>query len=80
MWGVTPSNRWDWKELRETISKTGVRNSLLVAPMPTASTSQILGNNVCFEPYSSYIYNRQALRFAFLYYVILSELLYYCPI
>ncbi|CAK8567834.1 unnamed protein product [Lathyrus sativus] len=61
MWGVTPSNRWDWEELRETISKTGVRNSLLVAPMPTASTSQILGNNVCFEPYTSYIYNRQAL-------------------
>ncbi|XP_058783271.1 ribonucleoside-diphosphate reductase large subunit-like [Vicia villosa] len=61
MWGVTPSTRWDWEELRKTMLKKGVRNSLLVAPMPTASTSQILGNNLCFEPYTSYIYNRQAL-------------------
>lgn len=64
MWGVTPSNRWDWDALRETISKKGVRNSLLVAPMPTASTSQILGNNECFEPYTSNIYSRRVLRFA----------------
>ena len=65
MWGVTPSNRWDWDALREMISKNGVRNSLLVAPMPTASTSQILGNNECFEPYTSNIYSRRVLRFAF---------------
>merc|ERR1712216_276516 len=49
MWGVTPTDRWDWTTLRADISKYGVRNSLLVAPMPTASTSQILGNNECFE-------------------------------
>ncbi|CAI8598800.1 unnamed protein product [Vicia faba] len=61
MWGSLPSNRWDWEELRKMLLKKGVRNSLLVAPMPTVSTSQILGNNVCFEPYTSYIYNRQAL-------------------
>ncbi|WJX47702.1 ribonucleotide-diphosphate reductase subunit rnr1 [Trifolium repens] len=61
MWGVTPSNLWDWGALREMISKTGVRNSLLVAPMPTASTSQILGNNECFEPYTYNIYNRRVL-------------------
>ncbi|KAB1200518.1 Ribonucleoside-diphosphate reductase large subunit [Morella rubra] len=60
MWGVTPSDRWDWNVLREMISKNGVRNSL-VAPMPTASTSQILGNNECFEPYTSNIYNRRVL-------------------
>ncbi|KAJ1429730.1 Ribonucleotide reductase large subunit, C-terminal [Sesbania bispinosa] len=61
MWGVMPSNRWDWDALREKISKKGVRNSLLVAPMPTASTSQILGNNECFEPYTSNIYSRRVL-------------------
>ncbi|KAK1264362.1 Ribonucleoside-diphosphate reductase large subunit [Acorus gramineus] len=61
MWDVTPSNRWDWDALREMISKNGVRNSLLVAPMPTASTSQILGNNECFEPYTSNIYSRRVL-------------------
>ncbi|WOK92724.1 hypothetical protein Cni_G01415 [Canna indica] len=61
MWNVTPSDRWDWTALREMISKNGVRNSLLVAPMPTASTSQILGNNECFEPYTSNIYNRRVL-------------------
>ncbi|KAK3043900.1 hypothetical protein RJ639_000599 [Escallonia herrerae] len=61
MWGVTPSDRWDWAVLREKISKNGVRNSLLVAPMPTASTSQILGNNECFEPYTSNIYSRRVL-------------------
>ncbi|XP_058076433.1 ribonucleoside-diphosphate reductase large subunit-like [Magnolia sinica] len=61
MWNVTPSDRWDWAALREMISKNGVRNSLLVAPMPTASTSQILGNNECFEPYTSNIYSRRVL-------------------
>ncbi|KAJ6412487.1 hypothetical protein OIU84_005523 [Salix udensis] len=61
MWGVTPSDRWDWDALREMISESGVRNSLLIAPMPTASTSQILGNNECFEPYTSNIYSRRVL-------------------
>ena len=61
LWGVAPSNRWEWDILREEISKYGVRNSLLVAPMPTASTSQILGNNECFEPYTSNIYSRRVL-------------------
>lgn len=61
MWGVTPSDMWDWDALREMISKSGVRNSLLTAPMPTASTSQILGNNECFEPYTSNIYSRRVL-------------------
>ncbi|PWA45438.1 ribonucleotide reductase 1 [Artemisia annua] len=61
MWGVTPSDLWDWSALRAMISKNGVRNSLLVAPMPTASTSQILGNNECFEPYTSNIYSRRVL-------------------
>jgi len=61
MWGVTPSDRWDWASLKADIKKNGVRNSLLVAPMPTASTSQILGNNECFEPYTSNIYSRRTL-------------------
>lgn len=62
MWGVTPeSGRWDWDDLRKSIKKHGVRNSLLLAPMPTASTSQILGNNECFEPYTSNIYTRRVL-------------------
>ncbi|KAF9951804.1 Ribonucleoside-diphosphate reductase large subunit, partial [Mortierella alpina] len=61
MWGVTPSDRWDWPQLRAQIAAHGVRNSLLVAPMPTASTSQILGNNECFEPYTSNIYTRRVL-------------------
>eukprot|EP00253_Pinus_taeda_P012078 PITA_12078 len=61
MWGVVPSDRWDWAGLRDMIAKHGVRNSLLVAPMPTASTSQILGNNECFEPYTSNIYSRRVL-------------------
>lgn len=61
MWGVTPSDRWDWAGLRAKIALHGVRNSLLVAPMPTASTSQILGNNECFEPYTSNIYTRRVL-------------------
>lgn len=61
LWGVTPSKRWDWDALRERVKKVGVRNSLLVAPMPTASTSQILGNNECFEPYTSNLYTRRTL-------------------
>ncbi|KAI9282820.1 ribonucleotide reductase [Umbelopsis sp. AD052] len=61
MWGVKPSDRWDWDTLRQSIAKHGVRNSLLVAPMPTASTSQILGNNECFEPYTSNIYTRRVM-------------------
>ena len=61
MWGVTPSNRWEWEILRDEVKQHGVRNSLLLAPMPTASTSQILGNNECFEPYTSNIYTRRVL-------------------
>jgi ribonucleoside-diphosphate reductase alpha chain len=61
LWNVTPSTRWDWTSLRERVKKTGLRNSLLVAPMPTASTSQILGNNECFEPYTSNLYTRRTL-------------------
>ena len=62
MWNVTPeSGRWDWEALRAKVKEHGVRNSLLVAPMPTASTSQILGNNECFEPYTSNIYARRVL-------------------
>lgn len=61
MWGVTPSNRWEWDVLKEEVIKHGVRNSLLLAPMPTASTAQILGNNECFEPYTSNIYTRRVL-------------------
>lgn len=61
MWGVEPSLRWDWYRLKDEVIKHGVRNSLLVAPMPTASTSQILGNNECFEPYTSNIYVRRVL-------------------
>ncbi|MBO9631893.1 MAG: ribonucleoside-diphosphate reductase subunit alpha [Chitinophagaceae bacterium] len=61
LWGVDPSLRWDWYTLKAEVMKHGVRNSLLVAPMPTASTSQILGNNECFEPYTSNIYVRRVL-------------------
>ena len=61
MWGVEPSDRWDWTGLKEQIKSSGLRNSLLLAPMPTASTSQILGNNECFEPYTANIYNRRTL-------------------
>jgi ribonucleoside-diphosphate reductase alpha chain len=69
MWGVTEedlSGRWDWKSLRNQVKKHGVRNSLLVAPMPTASTSQILGNNEAFEPYTSNIYTRRVLSGEFI--------------
>jgi ribonucleoside-diphosphate reductase alpha subunit len=61
MWDVSPSDRWNWNQLKEDILKYGVYNSLLIAPMPTASTSQILGNNECFEPYTSNIYTRRVL-------------------
>ncbi|XP_072118542.1 ribonucleoside-diphosphate reductase large subunit isoform X5 [Mobula birostris] len=61
MWNVTPTDRWDWKGLKERIAKYGVRNSLLIAPMPTASTAQILGNNESMEPYTSNIYTRRVL-------------------
>ena len=61
MWGVKPSDRWEWNVLRSEIKQHGVRNSLLLAPMPTASTAQILGNNECFEPYTSNIYTRRVL-------------------
>ena len=69
MWGVKDSElsgRWDWAGLRKQIKKHGVRNSLLVAPMSTASTSQILGNNECFEPYTSNIYTRRVLSGEFI--------------
>ncbi|KAN0087482.1 Ribonucleotide reductase, barrel domain containing protein [Tylopilus felleus] len=61
LWGVTPTDLWDWTSLKEKIAQHGLRNSLLVAPMPTASTSQILGFNECFEPYTSNIYTRRVL-------------------
>ena len=67
MWGITPSSgRWDWDTLKKQVKKNGVRNSLLLAPMPTASTSQILGNNECFEPYTSNIYTRRTLSGEFI--------------
>ncbi len=66
MWKVKPTDRWDWESLRQEVMQHGVRNSLLVAPMPTASTSQILGNNECFEPYTSNIYSRRVLSGEFI--------------
>jgi ribonucleoside-diphosphate reductase alpha chain len=69
LWGIKDeelSGRWDWQDLRKKVKKHGVRNSLLVAPMPTASTSQILGNNECFEPYTSNIYTRRVLSGEFI--------------
>ncbi len=67
MWGVTPSSkRWDWDNLKKEVKQHGVYNSLLLAPMPTASTSQILGNNECFEPYTSNIYTRRTLSGEFI--------------
>ena len=66
MWSVTPSDRWNWSALKEEVKQHGVRNSLLVAPMPTASTSQIFGNNECFEPYTSNIYTRRVLSGEFI--------------
>jgi ribonucleoside-diphosphate reductase alpha subunit len=61
LWGVTPSNLWDWTNLKENVAKYGIRNSLLLAPMPTASTAQILGNNESIEPFTSNMYNRRVL-------------------
>lgn len=66
MWDVTPSSRYDWDILRQNVTKYGVRNSLLVAPMPTASTAQILGNNECFEPFTSNIYTRRTIAGEFI--------------
>jgi ribonucleoside-diphosphate reductase alpha chain len=66
LWNEKPSDRWDWESLRKEVIKHGTRNSLLVAPMPTASTSQILGNNECFEPYTSNLYTRRTLAGEFI--------------
>ncbi len=66
LWNVAPGKRWEWDVLKEEVKKYGIRNSLLLAPMPTASTSQILGNNECFEPYTSNIYTRRVLSGEFL--------------
>jgi ribonucleoside-diphosphate reductase alpha chain len=66
MWNVTPTSRWEWDVLKEEVKQYGVRNSLLLAPMPTASTAQILGNNECFEPYTSNIYTRRVLSGEFI--------------
>merc|ERR1711959_253963 len=61
LWNVTPSSRWDWAQLRKDLAAHGCRNSLLLAPMPTASTAQILGNNESFEPYTQNLYVRRVL-------------------
>ena len=66
MWNVEPSNRYDWGELKDNIKMYGLRNSLLLAPMPTASTSQILGYNECIEPITSNIYSRRTLAGEFM--------------
>jgi ribonucleotide reductase alpha subunit len=66
MWGIKPSERYNWDILRKNILEHGIRNSLLLAPMPTASTSQILGNNECFEPITSNIYSRNTLAGEFI--------------
>lgn len=61
MWNVKPTNLWNWDILKEKVAKFGVRNSLLLAPMPTASTAQILGNNESIEPYTTNLYYRRTL-------------------
>ena len=66
MWGVTPGPLWDWKSLKAEIKLHGIRNSLLLAPMPTASTAQILGNNESIEPFTSNIYTRRVLAGEFI--------------
>jgi ribonucleoside-diphosphate reductase alpha chain len=66
LWNCKPSDRYDWDKLKKSVKKHGVRNSLLLAPMPTASTSQILGNNECFEPFTSNIYTRRTLAGEFI--------------
>ena len=77
MWGVTPTDRWNWSELKDKIKESGIRNSLLVAPMPTASTSQILGNNECIEPFTSNLYTRRVLsgEFAVINKYLISDLI-----
>ena len=77
MWGVKPSADLDWDKLKKNIMKYGIRNSLLVAPMPTASTSQILGYNECFEPFTTNIYTRRTLagEFVVINKYLLKELL-----
>lgn len=66
MWGVTPTEAYDWVSLKEKVKKYGIRNSLLISPMPTASTSQIMGSNECFEPFTSNIYKRKTLAGEFI--------------
>ena len=66
LWEAEPSNRYDWDALKKKIFENGLRNSLLLAPMPTASTSQILGNNECFEPFTSLIYVRRTIAGEFI--------------
>lgn len=66
MWGEMPTARWDWSGLKEEVKRYGIRNSLLIALMPTASTSQILGNNECFEPYTTNLYSRRVLSGEFI--------------
>ena len=66
LWGVEPSDRYDWTVLKSRIRERGIRNSLLLAPMPTASTSQILGYNECIEPITSNIYNRRTIAGEFI--------------
>lgn len=66
LWNVTPGPRWDWEDLRKEVVEHGVRNSLLIAPMPTASTSHILGNAECFEPYTSNLFSRRVLSGEFI--------------
>ena len=77
LWGVNPSTLYDWEKLKSDIAEHGLRNSLLVAPMPTASTSQILGNNECFEPFTSNIYVRRTIagEFVVVNKYLLNELL-----
>ena len=66
LWGVTPSDRYDWTALKGAVKEHGMRNSLLMAPMPTASTSQILGYNECIEPITSNIYSRRTIAGEFI--------------
>lgn len=66
LWGITPDNMYDWDKLKADVMKHGIRNSLLLAPMPTASTSQILGFNECFEPFTSNLYKRKTLAGEFI--------------
>ena len=66
LWGIKPSERYDWNKLKNSIKEHGLRNSLCIAPMPTASTSQILGNNECIEPFTSNIYTRRTLAGEFI--------------